>query len=208
MDTRILDARQPGAIEEAARQLKRGQLVAFPTDTLYGVGADPFNGEAIDRLYQAKERPLEKGIPVLLADVADLEKMVKAVPAVARPLMARFWPGPLTLIMPRRADLPAALSPNEGIAVRIPDNAVARRFIRAAGGAVATSSANRAGEAPACDAHEALVALRGLVAVVLDGGLVHYGQASTILDCTCHPPQLLREGPIAAKNLPLVIGTS
>jgi L-threonylcarbamoyladenylate synthase len=208
MRTEILPANQPGAIERAAKLLRQGQLVVFPTDTLYGIGANPFDSAAIDLLYRTKSRPLDKGIPVLLADAQDLSKLVNEVPEVARPLIARYWPGPLTLILPRRADLPKALSPGEGLAVRVPDHDIARRFIRAAGGAVATSSANRSGEKAALDAAQAFAALGGSVAAIIDGGRVQYGAASTILDCTSSPPRLLRQGPIAAKNLPLAETTN
>lgn len=200
MQTKLIPAERPGAIEEAAALLQQGQLVAFPTDTLYGVGADAFNPAAIARLYRAKRRPAEKGIPILLADLDDLEKVVADVPELARTLMAQYWPGPLTLILPRRPGVPAALSPNTGVAVRIPDHALARRLIRAAGGAVAASSANLAGAEPATTAAEALATLQGQVAAVLDGGPAAHGQASTVLDCTTDPPRLLRRGPALVEE--------
>lgn len=201
MKTTKLDANIPGVIEEAAELLKQGQVIAFPTDTLYGVGVDPFNAAAIDQLYQVKERAAEKGIPILLADLSDLEKVTQRIPDYAQALIEQFWPGPLTLIVPRHPALPANLSPNEGIAVRIPDHVISRAFIRAAGGVVATSSANRSGEAPTRNAAEAFQALEGRIAAVLDGGEVHHGQASTVLDCMSDPPIVLREGPVTVKNL-------
>ena len=202
MQTELIVAERPGAIERAAGLLRQGHLIAYPTDTLYGVGADPFDGTAINRLYQAKDRSLEKGIPILLADTADLAKVVSKIPAVAQLLIEQFWPGPLTLILPKHVNLPAAISPNPNIAVRIPDNALARQFIRASGGAVATSSANRTGELPALDATQALAALHGLVTAVLDGGPVRHGVASTIVDCTGAALSVLREGPISLADLP------
>jgi L-threonylcarbamoyladenylate synthase len=203
MRTSILQADEPGMIEQAAQILLAGSLVAFPTDTLYGLGAAISSAAAIRRLYRAKGRAQEKGIPVLVADMSDLDQVVTDVPTLAGELIDRYWPGPLTLILPKRADLPADLSPNLSIAVRMPDNEIARRFIRACGGAVATSSANRSGQPPALDAQQAFEALDGLAAVVLDGGPVQHRIASTILDCTVSPPQLLREGPIPAKKLGL-----
>lgn len=205
MKTSILQADQPGAIEQAATLLLAGNLVAFPTDTLYGLGAAVSNGAAIQRLYQAKGRSQEKGIPILLADVPDLDKIVTEIAPGVKSLIDLFWPGPLTLVLPKRPELPSSLSPNRNIAVRIPDNGVARRFIRACGGAVATSSANRSGEPPALDAQQALDALEGLAAAIVDGGPVQHGVASTILDCTVSPAQILREGPIPAKKLLRVI---
>ena len=201
MKTELLSADLPGAIEEAARLLRDGELVAFPTDTLYGVGASLFNGDAIRRLYEVKERPLSKGIPVLLADASDVDRVAIDVSDQARALMARFWPGPLTLIVPRRAALPAVVAPGDTIAVRLPDHALTRRLFRAAGGAIAASSANLSGEPPALTAQEALAALDGRIAAVLDGGPVLVGQASTIVDCTVMPPAIVRQGPIPPEAI-------
>ena len=200
-ETIWLQAGQPKAIQKTADLLKQGLVVAYPTDTLYGVGVDAFNSAAIERLYQVKGRSLEKGIPVLLADLADLDKVTDYVSAVARSLIEQYWPGQLTLIVPKKPTLPANISPNTGIAVRIPDHEISRAFIRAAGGVVATSSANRSGEQPARNAAEAFEAMNGRIAAVLDGGPVHFGQASTVLDCMSDPPKVLREGPITVKNL-------
>ncbi|UCG22719.1 MAG: threonylcarbamoyl-AMP synthase, partial [Chloroflexota bacterium] len=149
MKTELLSANQPGAIEEAARLLRDGQLVAFPTDTLYGVGALLIDGDAVGRLYEVKERPMSKGIPVLLADAHDVDQVATGLSDQARALMGRHWPGPLTVIVSRRANLPAIIAPGETIAVRLPDNALARRLFRSAGGAVAASSANLSGDRPA-----------------------------------------------------------
>lgn len=203
METRLLNAQQPDAITQAADWLRQGQLVAFPTDTVYGVGAAAFDEAAIARLYQAKQRPTSKGIPILLADLTDLDKVALAVPEAARHLMARFWPGPLTLIVPRHPSLPANISPNSGIAVRIPDCAVARAVIRAAGGAVAATSANQSGQPPAQTGPEALAALDGLVTVVLDDGPTPGGAPSTIIAIVDGGLRIIRKGPISAADLSL-----
>lgn len=200
-ETHRITAAEPNAIRVAAAAIARGELVVFPTDTLYGVGANAFDNEAILRLYAAKQRPLEKGIPVLLADFDDVEQVARAVPDVARQMIARYWPGPLTLIVPKRPDLPPALSNNDGVAVRMPDSDVARAMVRAAGGALATSSANRSGQPPAQTADEALAQLRGVVTIVLDGGPAAVGVASTIVDCRSATPHIIRPGPIAAADL-------
>jgi L-threonylcarbamoyladenylate synthase len=201
MQTKLLDANQAGSIELAAGLLRRGQLVAFPTDTVYGVGAHYDFPEAIERLYQVKRRPLDKGIPILLAEPAMVSKVAREVPEVASTLIQRFWPGPLTLILPKRADLATVISPNRGVAVRVPADTVARRLIYEAGGVVATTSANLSGEQPASSALLAMEALRGSVAAVVDGGPVHLGQPSTVLDCTVDPPRILRSGPISKQAL-------
>jgi tRNA threonylcarbamoyl adenosine modification protein (Sua5/YciO/YrdC/YwlC family) len=194
-------ANEPGSIALAAEAIKQGHLVVFPTDTLYGVGADAFNATAVARLYQVKQRPLEKGIPILLADQKDLAKVAREIPAIAAAYIDHFWPGPLTLIVPKSHLLPTIISPNEGVAVRIPAHDVARTLIKAAGGALAVSSANRSGQKPAQDAAQAWAALGGLVAAIVDDGPSPGDVASTIVDCTGDRPKILREGPIPARDL-------
>jgi L-threonylcarbamoyladenylate synthase len=203
MKTEHLLASQPGTIERAARYLRAGHLVVFPTDTVYGIGANTFNEAALEALYRVKRRSRTKGIPVLLADGDDLPKVVRSVPPGVYTLIERFWPGPLTLVLPRRVDLPPNLSPNENVAVRIPDEEIARALIRTAGGAIATSSANQSGEAPARDARAALAVLSGVVAAVVDGGPAAHGTPSTIVDCTRVPFRILRAGPLSAETLSL-----
>jgi len=200
---RYLPARAPNAIADAAVWLRRGLPVVFPTDTVYGVGVLPFDAAAVDRLYSAKGRPAEKGIPILLADASDLVQVARHVPAAAEALMAAHWPGPLTLIVPRRPELPDNLSPDDTVAVRVPDHPVARALIRAAGGAVATTSANRSGEPPASSGMAALAALGAYVAAVLDDGPSPGGVASTIVNCTVEPLAILRAGPLSAGDLRL-----
>ena len=204
IQTRHLNAGDRGAIDEAAELLRHGHLVVLPTDTVYGVGAIAFNAIAVNRLYRVKQRPYQKGIPVLLADFDDLEKVTRHVPEIAWRYIERFWPGPLTLIVPKSSNLPTAISPNEGIAVRIPDNDVARALIRTAGGALAVTSANRSGHPPAQTASQALIELGGWVAAVLDGGPSPMSVASTIVSCLGSHPEIVREGPLSAEALALI----
>ncbi len=193
------------AIEQTADALINGRLIVFPTDTVYGVGANPFDENGIARLYAAKERPLHKGIPVLLASSEDAVQVAEKLSPFARQLMNEHWPGALTLIVPRRSDLPPNLSPNGTIAIRVPDSAAARAFISAAGGAVAATSANRSGEPPAQTAAMALAALAGRVTAVLDDGELHNTQPpSTIIDCTPLPPKILRQGSVIIDNEQLI----
>lgn len=206
LQTKHLRADRPGAIDEAAEYLREGQLVVYPTDTVYGLGASAHIAAAVERLFQVKGRPAEKGIPILLADAADVTKVAREVPEAASRLMARYWPGPLTLVLPRRAGLPEGISDNEGIAVRVPDHALARELIRAVGGALPTTSANRSGGQPATTAAEALRIFDGQVAVVLDGGPARLGLASTIVDCTGISPRVLRQGPISEADVAATIG--
>jgi len=197
--TRHLLADDPQAIIETAAAITRGELVVFPTDTLYGIGTNAFDEKAILSLYTVKRRSLGKGIPILLADVTDLEKVAKDIPQRARDLIARYWPGPLTLIVPKRTNLPPVISGNEGIAVRIPDCEIARAVIRAAGGAVATSSANRSGHLPAQTAEQAMLELERDVVIVLDGGPTGQATPSTIVDCTGKGLHILRQGSIGRE---------
>lgn len=189
MKTRLLKADAPEAVEEAAAALARGELVAFPTDTVYGLAA---GHDHVPRLYVAKDRPKDKRIPVLLSDAANLEASALVTPA-ARALAARFWPGPLTLVL---------VAPRRGtIAFRVPDNTVARRLIAASGGGLPVTSANRSGRPDATTAQEVLDQLDGRIALVLDGGPVSGGVPSTVVDCTTDQIKILREGAIAARDV-------
>ncbi len=194
--TELLNATESTAIAQAVQAIRRGELVVFPTDTLYGVGVDAFNETAVNKLYAAKQRSFSKGIPILLADLSDLEKVVTAVPDLAQRLIEKHWPGPLTIIVPKATHLPANLSPNEGIAVRIPDHTAGRAFIRAAGGALATSSANLSGRPPATTAAAALAQLNGIAAVILDDGPSPQQVASTIVSFLGPAPVIVRQGPL------------
>ena len=180
----------------AAKILKAGEIVVFPTDTVYGIGGDVHSSSAIKAIYNAKKRPTEKGLPVLLADVSDLLKVAKELSPLAQTLCEEHWPGPLTIIVHKRADLPTNLTPNDGVAVRVPDHAGTRKLIRLAGGALASSSANIASEPAANSAIEAEESLGDKVAAILDGGLAQHQQPSTIIDCRYDPPVLVRQGPL------------
>src|SRR5512147_392527 len=117
------------AIQTALEVLQKGGLVAFPTDTVYGVGALAFDGKAVESIYTAKDRPIEKAIPILIADAADMEKVGMDIPDVAYQLAARFWPGPLTCIVPKQPTLPEAVSATDTVGVRVPDHEVARTLL-------------------------------------------------------------------------------
>ncbi len=193
MKTRLLPADSPGAVEDAAAALGRGELVAFPTDTVYGLGA---GHDHLRKLYVAKDRPKEKRIPVLLSDAANLEASAQVTPA-ARALAAAFWPGPLTLIL---------VAPRRGtIAFRVPDNPVARRLIAASGGGLPVTSANRSGHPDCRTADEVLEQLDGRVALILDGGRTAGDKPSTIVDCTTEHPVIKRKGMISADEIERVL---
>ena len=200
MNTQIIDAHSPGAIRLALDILKSGGLVAFPTDTVYGVGSLAFDGKAVESIYFAKDRPVEKAIPVLLGDANDLDKVASKVPAMARRLAARFWPGPLTLVIPKKPTLPGSVSATGTVGVRVPDHPVARALLRAAG-PMAVTSANISGRASPSAAEEVLVQLGGRIEIILDGGKTPGGMPSTIVDCTVSEPVILRAGPVALSEI-------
>ncbi len=201
--TQVLPAAAPNAILKTAEFLQQGHLVVIPTDTVYGVVAHAFNETAVLQLYAAKGRATQKSIPVLLADPEDLPLVVSHLPPTADFYIQQFWPGPLTLVLPKHPNVPTAVSPHETVAVRIPAHNVTRQVIRLAGGAVATTSANRSGEPAATTAESAYHALTGWVTAVLDDGPSPGNLASTVVDCTTTPPTLLRQGPISAQRLGL-----
>lgn len=189
MKTRLLQADAPGAVEEAAAALASGELVAFPTDTVYGLAS---GHDHVRKLYVAKDRPKEKRIPVLLSDATNLEASALVTPA-ARALAEAFWPGPLTLVL---------VAPRRGtIAFRVPDQAVARRLIAASGGGLPVTSANRSGQADPRTAADVIAQLDGRIALVLDGGPTTGGVASTIVDCTTDQLKIIREGAISRAQI-------
>ena len=203
-ETRLIPATQPDAIEQALRILRAGGLAAFPTDPVYGVGALAFDGPAVESIYAAKDRPVEKAIPILIADADDLDKVAVDIPPMARILAARFWPGPLTLVVPKQPTLPEAVSATATVAVRIPDHPVARALLRAAG-PMAVTSANLSGQPSPVEAEEVLRQLNGRIPLVLDGGVTPGGIPSTLVDCLGAEPVLLREGPLTKEQILAVL---
>ena len=196
----IVDAYDPTAAAQAVAALRAGDIVGVPTDTVYGLAADPFRSGAADRLFRAKGRPRNVELPVLVADVDQALGLVTSVPAVARRLMEAHWPGALTLVLPRRPDLDADLGDDDAtIGLRCPDHPVPLAICRGLG-PVATTSANRHGDPPATTA-AAVAGLPG-VDLVLDAGTCE-GAPSTVLDCTGDEPRLLRAGRIPWEALAL-----
>ncbi len=197
MKTEIVPANE---IKFALEVLKNGGIVAFPTDTVYGLGALAFNNNAIESIYTAKERPIEKAIPVLIGDLNDLDQIADEIPGMALRFASRFWPGPLTCILPKKHTLPLAVSATSTVAVRIPDHRDARALLRAVG-PMAVTSANISGQASPSTAQEVYDQLNGRIPLILDGGKTPGGIPSTLVDCTSEVPIILREGPIALTEL-------
>jgi L-threonylcarbamoyladenylate synthase len=200
MDTTLLSITSPHALSSALHILRQGRLIAFPTDTVYGLAALISDPAAIDRLYTAKERSPVKAIAVLIGDLSQLDLVAASVPAAARRLAERFWPGALTLVVPRRLELPANLSPDLSIGVRMPDHAFARNLLRAAG-PLATTSANLSGGPNPRDALEVFAQLEGRVELVLDGGPTPGGVPSTVVGCMGPELTIFREGAIPADQI-------
>jgi L-threonylcarbamoyladenylate synthase len=176
--------------------IRAGGLVVLPTDTVYGVAADPWQAEAVAALYAAKDRPPAKAIPVLLAGEADAAQVASEVPLPAMKLMAAFWPGPLTIALPRLESVPEIVSSLPTIGVRVPDHDGTRAIIRACGGVLAVTSANHSGQADSLTARQAADALGKRVALVLDGGRCPGGVPSTVVDVSEGMLRIVRPGPI------------
>ena len=192
-----VDAQNPemDKIRKAADFIKRGGLVAFPTETVYGLGADALNATAIRSLFEAKRRPLDNPPIVHVCDAKDVYRLAKTVPAKAELLMRRFWPGPLTLIFEHSSIVPSVtVAGLDTIAVRMPRHDVALALIKESGCPIAAPSANLAGKPSPTLARHVLEDLDGLIDAVLDAGPTHIGVESTVLDLTVDPPQVLRPG--------------
>ena len=190
MITQILT---PTQLDRAAQLLREQRLVAFPTDTVYGLGTLAFDGPTALKLYVAKERPPEKAIPILIADITDLDQIAIDVPPIARQLMETFWPGALTLVVPKQPHIPVEVSATNTVAVRMPDLDLARDLLRLTGPLAVTSANRSAGPNPRT-AQEVLDQLAGRIDAIVDGGQTPGGVPSTVVDCTPMTPTILREG--------------
>jgi L-threonylcarbamoyladenylate synthase len=191
-------------IREAARVLAAGGVIAFPTDTVYGLACDLHNAEAVRRVYEIKGRPAAMPLIAMLAEAGQWPEVAREASPAALGFMGRWWPGPLTIILPARADLPAeVLGGGDTVGVRMPDHPVALALLRAVGRALATTSANLSGQAAALTAAEAEASLGAWVDLVLDAGPAPGGLASTVLDCAVDPPAILRAGPVTRVDLGL-----
>jgi L-threonylcarbamoyladenylate synthase len=200
MQTEIILADDAESIQRALEILRKGGLVAFPTDTVYGLGAPAFDGKAVESIYLAKDRPSEKSIPVLIGDDTDLEKLSADISDIVRRLVSRFWPGPLTLIVPKKPTLPESVSATATVGVRVPDHSVARRLLRDAG-PMAVTSANISGQPSPATAQEVFDQLSGRIELIIDGGKTPGGVPSTLVDCTGSEIKVLREGPITLGQI-------
>ena len=192
----------PDTIHTAAKAIRRGALVAFPTETVYGLAADAFNADAVARVYEVKGRPANNPLPVQVASEDDIVGVAVDIPEVAWELIRRFMPGPLTIVLRASPDLPGMVTAGTGtVGVRIPDHPVARQLLRACSTPIVAPSANPSGESPPTTADEVLAYLDGRVEYILDAGATELKIASTVVDMTCAPPRILRHGTISDEDL-------
>lgn len=204
MMTNLIPFSSPRAIPEAVQSVHRDGVIAFPTDTIYGLGVSAFNRQAIDRLYAIKQRDASKAIPILIADISDLSLVARPPTAEVKKIINHFWPGPLTLVLPQNSSLPSNISPGSTIGVRIPDYLNTREMLRETGPMAATS-ANISGQKEVRTAQKVSRIFKGKINLILDGGLTPGGTASTVLDCYSGQWQILRPGPVTREDILKVI---
>ncbi len=193
-------------IERAGMILRSGGLVAFPTETVYGLGADALNEEAAQKIYAAKGRPSDNPLIVHIADMEAVGQIVKMVPEEARALAEAFWPGPLTMIFHKRECVPMGTTGGlSTVAVRLPSDEIARELIRQSGGYIAAPSANVSGRPSPTTAQHVYEDMNGRIPMILDGGPVPIGIESTIVDLTEDHPVILRPGYITLSMIQTVV---
>ncbi|MEM4348208.1 MAG: L-threonylcarbamoyladenylate synthase [Candidatus Anstonellaceae archaeon] len=194
-------------MKQAAAIIRKGGLVAFPTETVYGLGADALNPSAVKKIFQAKRRPKDDPLIVHIARKSDLQVLVKRIPSSAKKLIAKFWPGPLTLIMQKSQTVPYITTAGlETVAIRMPDHAVAQLLIKLSKTPIAAPSANLFGRPSPTSAEHVLSDLGGKIDAIIDAGTTKIGVESSVVDVTVDPPALLRPGGISFESLRKAIG--
>ena len=207
METKLLRADAPGVVEEAAGLLRAGNLVALPTETVYGLGANGLDEAAVAKIFAAKGRPQDNPLILHIADAAQMEDFCHSIPQSAYLLAEKFWPGPLTMVLPARDCVPRRTTGGlSTVAVRCPDHPVTRAIIRCAGVPIAAPSANISGKPSTTTAQHVLDDHNGRLPLIVDGGACRVGVESTIVDLTDSRPRLLRPGGITPEQLLEVLG--
>ena len=197
----------PADLSRAAKLLHQGFLVAYPTETFYGLGAEPMNPDAVERIFEAKGRPQKMALPLIAGDKEGVLQCTREFPETAERLAAAFWPGPLTLVLPASSHLPSRLlGGGATVGVRISPNPIAVALARAVGGPLIATSANRSGQPAPTTADEVEQALGEEVALILNGGPTQGIAASTVLDLTCDPPRVIRSGVVPISALEKLLG--
>lgn len=194
-------------IKYAAKVIEQGGLVAFPTETVYGLGANALNEAAVKKIFEAKGRPSDNPLIVHVADKSSVEKLVLQIPDKAVKLMDTFWPGPMTLVMDKQSIVPKIITAGlDTVAVRVPSHPIALALIRAANLPIAAPSANVSGKPSPTHSKHVINDLNGKVDVIIDGGFSNIGVESTVVDMVVDPPMLLRPGGVTLEQLEAVIG--
>ena len=207
MKTEILPASAPECAEKAAQIIKEGGLVAIPTETVYGLGADGLNPEAVAKIFETKGRPQDNPLILHIADASELENLCHDIPEAAYRLADAFWPGPLTMVLPARDIVPRRTTAGlSTVAVRCPDSEITRRIIRLSGVPIAAPSANISGKPSTTTAQHVFHDHQGKIPLIVDGGPCRVGVESTIVDLTETPPRLLRPGGITPEQLKEALG--
>jgi L-threonylcarbamoyladenylate synthase len=188
-------------IEKGVEILQKGGVIAFPTDTVYGLGADAFNSTAVERIYEIKNRPKHQQFPLLIADVKQLTALAEPIPEIAWFLARRFWPGGLTLVLSKTNSVPPYLTSGTTIAVRVPDHPVCQALIQHLGNPIIGTSANVSGQPAALTAQEVGQQLEGRVDLIINGGKCSGGKESTVVDVTPEVPVILRQGIIPSHEV-------
>jgi L-threonylcarbamoyladenylate synthase len=204
METTVLSASDEASIQRAIETIKGGEVVAFPTDTIYGVGVDPFNISAIIKLFEAKGRDYNKAIAILVGDIGQVEAVAEKITESARKLIEKFWPGGLTVIVPKLKTVPDLLSANQSIGLRMPDHPICLRLLNEFG-PLATSSANISGKQNPLSSREVIGQLTGRIPLILDGGDCPGGVPSTVVDCVNDEARILRQGTISVQQIEAVL---
>ena len=188
-------------VKKGIKILREGGIVAFPTDTVYGLGADAFNLEAVERIYEIKSRPRHLPFPLLIADMSQVTDIAESMSGIARFLATRFWPGGLTLVLPKRDSLPLYLARGSAVALRIPSHPICQSLIQSLGNPVIGTSANISGKPATLAADEVEQQLGNEIDFIIDGGECPGGRESTIVDTTGESPVILRHGIISAYEI-------
>lgn len=216
MDTKIIKIRsregclteeEDAALRQAGKIIRRGGLVAFPTETVYGLGGDAMNRESSRKIYAAKGRPSDNPLIIHICRFEDIRKIVSQLPPEAEKIAGAFWPGPLTMILPKAEGVPRETTGGlDTVAVRLPSNKIAQRFIEYSGGYVAGPSANLSGKPSPTAAKYVVEDMSGRIDMIIDGGEGEIGLESTIIDLTVSPPQILRPGYVTKEMLSGILG--
>ena len=197
----------PESIKEAAQLIRKGELVGMPTETVYGLGANALDEEAVKKIFEAKGRPGDNPLIVHVSSLEEIPPLVREIPDAAKRLMEAFWPGPMTLILPKAACIPTAVSAGlDTVGIRLPSSEAARALIRESGCPIAAPSANRSGRPSPTTAQHVFEDMDGRIPMILDGGACEVGLESSVIDATGEVPVILRPGGITPEMVEAVVG--